>query len=62
MLLELLKAKREAIKEIGDDAATLALSHDLTPSWIRYQNSDCHIIAVPNEDRPKVQHKRRVAR
>ncbi len=36
MLLDLLKTKRDAIKQIGNDAAIRGLKLDITPSWITY--------------------------
>ncbi|KAA3512127.1 hypothetical protein RMS29_007915 [Agrobacterium rosae] len=37
MLLELLKEKREAIRQIGDDAAATGLKLGIEPSWIVYE-------------------------
>jgi len=62
MLLELLKEKREAIKQIGDDAAAAGLKLGVEPSWIVYEkiHSDSR---SGEETLAKVTHqKRRAAR
>lgn len=39
MLLELLKVKREAIRQIGKDAAVIGQKLGIEPSWIVYEKN-----------------------